>query len=803
MRQRGHKIGVWFLLWIVVVLFVVMAGGCGGGGGGDDESVIDNPVEDPDNPVPDPDDDPSDEPDEPVDPVEDPKDPPVTFYIAPDGNDADDGTGELPLATLAGARDRIRALKAASGMPVNGFVVYLKNGSYAIPSTTEFREEDSGTGNAPIAYRAAPGEKPVLSGGVYFKGGDFQPVTDPEMLARLAADAKAKVVCLNLFDNGFTPDDLDYAKAFWSQGNLIECGVDEYYDNQYQTRRMQVFIDDEALYPARWPNKKAGTFPDNPYDVYLPLPKKILGPAQFVSEEERVRGWKTFEDVVVFGMLGSQYSHDKVVVDTIDRDSLTVTLKCPPTYDLSPEDMRYAFENVFEELDAPGEYYIDRHTGMLYLYPTKNMSGATVKISKLDTAFMIDVENASNVVFSGLTFELTKGSGIWIRGGSDCVVENCTFKNFGGTGVRLGDTAIATRDIGAEYNIPGRFNTYLYDFPAYKNGFRHKVSGCDFTNTGFYACAIYSGNSANRDGGDMLFERNRIRHSGLLGSTYRSGLLLNGVGMTVKNNDFFYCRGQAISGNMLDTEILYNEFCDSPCDMAEDTGTIYLNYLCINEGVKIRYNWFRDVTNEDIRYTGWGFAVRAAVAYDNNSPALDFAYNVISNVPMGTYMPRMYTTSAGMNNLFVDCNDPLHFSMVDYHDWYDGKTPADLLSNTEGHGWVFYTTGIYRNNLWREKYPALYEYFTYMSTEKKDLFQSVDRIYNNLMVNIAVPYERTEKVDVVKSIDPKYGRVENNIYLETDPGFENYAAGKFQLSQKAAERYGVERIDMSKIGSGR
>lgn len=790
---------LFFLPLLLIVLMLLTGSGsvsnCNGCGGGGDDTNTPSPVDPTPDPVPDPTPDP--------DPVPNPVDKTIYFHVAPDGNDGNTGSDKAPLATLGGVRDKIRELKTTSGLPAGGVVAYLRNGVYGIPETVGMKEEDSGTENVSIAYKAYPGEKPVLSGGVHIRGGDLRPVTDEAILARLPEGTKSAVLCVNLFENGFTYDDLDYGKDFWAEGRLQELANGRYADAL--TRRMQVFIDDTALHLARYPNKKPGTFPDNPYDAYLLIPQ-VTGKKTFITDVDRVKHWKSFEDVIVFGMLSAQYEHDKIVVDSIDPNTMTVTLRSTPNYDLDDPSMqgaRYAFENVLEELDSPGEYWIDKHTGMLYLCPTKNMSGATVKISRLDRDFMLELENVSNVTFSGLTFELTKGSILSIRGGRNCVVENCTFKNFGVTGVRLGDTAIATRDMGLEYNIDGRFQIYLYDFPASKNGFGHRVARCDFMNTGFYACAIYSGNAANREGGNMLFADNRIRHSGLLGSTYRSGLLLNGAGITVRNNDFFYCLGQAISGNFVDTEIVYNEFCDSPCDMAEDTGTIYCNYICINDGVKIRYNWFHDVTNDDVRYTGWGYALRAAVAYDNINPDQDLSYNVISNVPIGVYAPRIVVPGTTVNNIFIDCNDPICYSEHDFREQYEGKTPLDFLNGGDGgDSRVFYTLGIYKNDLWREKYPRLHEYYTWMATEKKDLFQPMDQLYNNLFVNIGVERIRQDKIPDWP-VDPKYGKIENNLWLNTDPGFAGYAGKKFQLPKKTAEQYGVEWIDMSKIGSGR
>lgn len=108
----------------------------------------------------------------------------ATFYVAVNGNDNNTGTLESPLATLHAARNRIRALKAESGLPRGGVTVYLRGGEYILNeldfdkmlgrvgtrshgSATAFKleREDSGTERSPILYRAYGNEEVTLARG--------------------------------------------------------------------------------------------------------------------------------------------------------------------------------------------------------------------------------------------------------------------------------------------------------------------------------------------------------------------------------------------------------------------------------------------------------------------------------------------------------------------------------------------------------------------------------------------------------------------------------------------------------------
>ncbi|MDR0838753.1 MAG: right-handed parallel beta-helix repeat-containing protein, partial [Oscillospiraceae bacterium] len=745
---------------------------------------------------------------------------------APGGSDTADGTQSAPLATLAAARDKIRALKLKSGLPDGGIAVYIRGGTYDVAGTTYFTAEDSGTAAAPIVYAAYPGETPLFTGGKYLAGSAFAPISDAAMLSRLASDARENVVALDLFANGFTFDDLDYSKPFWEAGQLREyvpedSDIYDAHDNAWLTRRMQVFLDDDALDLARYPNRVPGIFAENPYLSYLRIPdviasgfdpttERLTGEnSKFTTRERRVKSWASLEDVIITGMTGWEFFSDKVLAKTIDAAAMTIELRGAAMSGVT-KGSRYAFENVFEELDAPGEYFISRE-GVLYLYPAKNLDGATVKVSKLDENFIIDAENLSHVTFSGLTLELTKGSVMYIRGGRGVTVENCVIKNIGTNGIRLGEYASATRDLAGEYGQDGGYDEETLTEAA-RNGFDHKILSSTFLNIGYNAAKIASGSALSRESGGALFEGNSVIHTGLLGSTYNSGVNIEGCGITVKNNLFAFCLGQAIQGNVVDTSIIYNEFVDSPCDMGEDTGTIYLNYVGLNDGVQVRYNYFHDVTGIDHPGVGFDFARRGGGAYyDTEMPFQDFSYNVLYNVPSAPQPINPTGPWTNVGNIYIDVPQVFEY-------------PPESLRDAEGTDWgspqwalenVEVLNRFNNNRFWSEKYPELTEYFGYIE-KKSDINALMSDIRDNIVVNINAPRSgrsywyagdwvsdwagRSYPPLADAPVDEKYGKIENNLLFDTDPGFADYAAKDFQLSKDTAKKLGVEWLDMGKIG---
>lgn len=87
---------------------------------------------------------------------------PVTareLYVATGGDDAAPGTREEPLASLQRARDLVRARPAAARSGGGGITIRVRGGDYLLPEGLRFGAEDGGTPEAPVTWRARPGER--------------------------------------------------------------------------------------------------------------------------------------------------------------------------------------------------------------------------------------------------------------------------------------------------------------------------------------------------------------------------------------------------------------------------------------------------------------------------------------------------------------------------------------------------------------------------------------------------------------------------------------------------------------------
>jgi hypothetical protein len=175
---------------------------------------------------------------------------------------------------------------------------------------------------------------------------------------------------------------------------------------------MELFIDGE-------PMALAGT-----YTLRIGPEGKILyyGPASAAALIDH--GW-------VHGNLGAFWYNELLKVASYDAFTHEIGLATATKYGIKP-DRFYRVVNLLEELTAPGEYFIDRATGRLYLIPPEGVDLATadIVVSMMEQP-LLALTGASYVRFEKLTLEAVRGDGVHIEGGSDCRLSNCTLRNIG------------------------------------------------------------------------------------------------------------------------------------------------------------------------------------------------------------------------------------------------------------------------------------------------------------------------------------------------------------------------------------
>jgi parallel beta-helix repeat protein len=149
---------------------------------------------------------------------------------------------------------------------------------------------------------------------------------------------------------------------------------------------------------------------------------------------------------------GGLCSNAIVPITSIDENQSLLTMAYPPGGSRAELGARFFVDNVREALDSPGEWFLDRATGILtYWPPAPGLPSKPAALSFLDR--LIDLRSAPGeppvqyVSFRGLSFEdtdytlQTQGwyysddAAIWLRAACHCHISGCHFANLGGSGI--------------------------------------------------------------------------------------------------------------------------------------------------------------------------------------------------------------------------------------------------------------------------------------------------------------------------------------------------------------------------------
>lgn len=318
------------------------------------------------------------------------------LYVAVNGSDLTDGTFAEPFATIARAQDAAReAVRKEKSVRV-----LVREGTYSLREPLRFTGEDSGTANAPVRYEAYEGETVILSG-----------------TQRLHVE--------------WAP----YRDGIWQAHIALEKPLD------------RLFINGEAMHMARYPD-------------YSPDVRIMNGFAPDCIDPDRVSRWADPQGGYVHAMhkhLWGDY-HYRITGKEADGRIIYEGGWQNNRQMGMHEKYRYV-ENIFEELDAPGEWFYDRENGILYVYPFPDTDLPNAVVEGTDLPCLIEcsgteIEPVRHLRFQGITFQHTsrtfmdnrepllrsdwtiyRGGAVLFRNAEDCVLENCRLDQIGGNGI--------------------------------------------------------------------------------------------------------------------------------------------------------------------------------------------------------------------------------------------------------------------------------------------------------------------------------------------------------------------------------
>ena len=517
------------------------------------------------------------------------------FYVSPDGDDAAAGTKNNPLKTLAGARDRIRVYRSQDDTPA--IEVIFSEGVYRFSETVSFSAKDSGTETAPVIYRAADGERVVFSGAVELDLSNAELVSDPEILERLPESARGKTVVTAISDFPYQIDQNELAPTAQQL-----CGYWEY---------PELYADGKAQTLAQWPNGEAN------YATWT-----YQSDTAFGYSDQAPDRWVNAADWWVGGYLMWDYQYIRLPGKSVNPENRTIQVETDSIFypKEGRKDLTHRWKafNLLEELDVPGEWYLDTDSMKLYYYPPVDFGNCSFEMSALKNS-MIRMQNTDYVTFRGIEFTKTRGNGIDLVDVEHVMVQDCAFTDIGVNAIDMSGSkqAETDRDYWQRQDIDAAYNC--------------EISDCTFYEIGGHAVILDGGNVDTLRPGRNVIKNSFFSRCAQKIRNYDT-ILIHGCGNEVTHNSISRTPFQAIRFYGNDHKISYNEIYHVRQE-SDDSGAIYCGRNSVQRGTVISYNYLHDLLSTQ----ELNFKHLPAIYLDDGQCGITAEYNIIQNAEFDIY----------------------------------------------------------------------------------------------------------------------------------------------------------------------
>ena len=558
------------------------------------------------------------------------------------------GSSAAPFGTIEEARDAIRTLKKNGGLPIGGIDVIIRDGEYKITSPIVLTAEDSGTAESPIRYISENKHGAKLHGGVKLNYDDFTTLTagDKSRIYGSAAAAKiASIKRLDLKKYGITTENVG---MLYSGSNPL----------------VELFVDGNKQTIARYPN-----------EGYLKVAEQTDKPNYSLIVDgdtaSRIKSWRSLDNVGLFAYPTYNWYAETMFITSFNESENKIEVPGPTVYNGFIKDARYYLSNIFDELDASGEYYVDTDTCVLYAYLPANSNTADISIS-MYSGNLINIDGAKYVTFKDMEVSMTRGAT-----GISVTSDNVTLD-----GLKM-------------YGIGGN--------AINAEGYSLTIMNCDISGTGEGGITVKGGDIKTLTPSNILIYNNYIHHWSTKGLTYRSAVTANGVGVTVSHNEMAYTNHMAVGYSGNDHLIEYNHIHHVTTDTS-DAGAIYSGRRWTDYGTVIRYNYIHHVGHEELGGVN-------GIYLDDGLSGHTVYGNVITDVYGSAIVTGGGRDNSFYNNIFVDILSSRGKTIVDPFG-IDARVRigAENPDTWFGDSWRYasqFEEVPYNTGIWAEKYPNL------------------------------------------------------------------------------------------------
>jgi len=462
-----------------------------------------------------------------------PRQPRDTFFVSLGGRDSWSGRiaspkangTDGPFASLEAAR---AAVRARPDRAQRGALVRVRGGLWLRKESLSFLPEDGGTSSDPVVWESYPGETARLAGAVRLAG--WTPVRDSSVLAKLQPAARRAVAVAQV--------PADVRLAHWTfDGRTIGPVPTE------------LIWNGQVLKVAQWPDTGWATIAA--VDA-LPAPGIQL-------DSEHLARWAGATDAWAVGYWFWDWAASFLQVAAFEPHAHLLQLRAKPQYGIQAG-QRFAVVNLLEELNEPGEYWIDTERRLVYVWPPSDPGKSETLLSVM-TDPIVDVKNTADLRFNRFRMEASRGMAVRIEGGARVELLSDTITAMGGRGIEIHE------------------------------GVRHIVRDGSIEDVGDAGIWISAGDRRTLTSSQHLIERVRLTRFGRWVRTNAPAVQLFGVGSTIRGCDISEGAhsGIIVAGNdhVIESNALHHLLLET-----RDAGAIYLGRDWTARGNVIRGNYF-------------------------------------------------------------------------------------------------------------------------------------------------------------------------------------------------------------------
>lgn len=529
----------------------------------------------------------------------------VKIYVSPDGDDKNNGGEDAPVATVERAKELARAL-SKNKTPVD---VIFREGEYVLTRGVTFTKEDSGRAGAWITYKAEEGAEVSFVGTKKLDASKFETVSDEALLERMCESARGKVMQLNLAEQGVPAELLNWTKRADEYDTAQPIGV---------LVKPQIFLNDRLQHISRWPNSgqiQTYSVIDKGAAFTYSDKSKVKDGGTISYKEARPERWVNAENAFLHGHFSNPWYYEEAKIKSIDTYNMTMTMDHWVSYPFTTSYLLCGWQviNLLEEIDIPGEWYIDTENSILYYYPPHKLGDDDAFEIGVLSDDMFTVDGAKYIRFEGLEFaknsdiyggraytrlDYIGGNGIMLKNAQNILIRGCTFRD-------------------------------LVSCCVHVEGKNILIDSCVMYNYGRDAVKVFdSGDYSTITSGGTVIRNCHISGESMryTGSNASGGINISGdgdiVGVTVEHNIIHNMPMPAVNYGGMENLIQYNELYNVQ-NNASDGGAIYAGRSWGQMGTVSQYNYIHDVgIQEEIH-------IATGVYWDDQMSGQTAKYNII------------------------------------------------------------------------------------------------------------------------------------------------------------------------------